>query len=122
MNDLDDFRPTKEEDQQVHTRLKGVEIVFASTFAPPVTTTEPPTASLVDDVVKFVTDKLGAKEEEKRNDTATTGLAENRTVDLGIFGSFWLQTARPIKAAEDEIETTQRPEPVFNIDDYVESK
>ncbi len=59
------------------------------------------------------------------------GGAENNTIDLGIFGSFWLQTARAISvkeweafAGEDEDQeeefTTLRPEPVFRIEDYTE--
>ncbi len=59
------------------------------------------------------------------------GGAENNTIDLGIFGSFWLQTARAISVKEweafageeddqEEEFTTLRPEPVFRIEDYTE--
>ena len=48
-------------------------------------------------------------------------LAENRTIDLGIFGSFWLQTAKPIEDEDsDEDDVTHRPEPVFRIEQFTD--
>ncbi len=48
----------------------------------------------------------------------------SNTIDLGLFGSFWLQTARAVGKAEEEEEgelaTTSRPEPVFRIEDYTD--
>ena len=91
--------------------VKGVEIVFASTLAPEKKKEED---DLVDNVVKLVKDQL-------ESTTAANTAAQNQTVDLGIFGSFWLQTARPI-AKEEQADTTQRPEPVFKIEDYAEDE
>ena len=39
-------------------------------------------------------------------------------VDLGIFGSFWLQKPRNIR--QDEKSTTDRPKPVFRKEDYLD--
>lgn len=55
-----------------------------------------------------------ADDEEPRND---------RTIDLGLFGTFWLQPSRSIDdddLEEDDETTTLRPEPVFILEEHTD--
>jgi len=50
--------------------------------------------------------------------STTAGSDGSPKIDLGIFGSFWLEKPKQVKNNEDL--TTERPSPVFKLEDYTD--